>query len=56
MFQVVVMLDCAHQNTLNIESPVFIPRKGDLIVCKICGKQHKVLFVGRPYQVKEKES
>ena len=54
MYSVQVMLSCTDMNVFTARNIALLPQKGQGIKCKVCGETVIILFVGKPYQVKEK--
>lgn len=54
MYQVQITLSCSDYNTVTIRNPALCPKVNDIRVCNVCKEEAKVLYVGEPYQVKDK--
>lgn len=55
MYEVQIMLSCTDMNKYTARNIALLPQKGQMIKCRVCGQKSKVLLVGKPYQIKEKE-
>jgi hypothetical protein len=55
MYQVQAMLSCTDMNVFTARNIALLPQKGQKVICKICGDEHTVLLVGKPYQIKDKK-
>lgn len=54
-YQVVVTLSCTDIVIFEERNVALLPQKGQTKTCNVCHQEVKVLMVGKPYQVKEKE-
>ena len=48
-----VLLSCTDINTMSIKSSLFVPKIGEKVKCRVCGKEVEIIKVGNPYEIRE---